>query len=137
MAAAVTELMKITKIEDFVAFQKATAYWEAVNALLEKPGFRRDFKLRNQISDAIDSITSNFAEGFEQPTDRAFANYLFTSKASTAESRNRLKLAESRRHITAEEFQACNDKGDELAKVLTGLIKYLRRSNRRDRGLGN
>ena len=128
--------MKITKLEDFVAFQKATAYCEAVDALLEKPAFGKDFNLRNQIRDAIDSITANFSEGFEQPTDRAFANYVFTAKGSTAESRDRLKVAQRRGYITADEFRACNEQGDEVARLLTGLAKYLRKSNRKDRGLG-
>src|SRR5262249_51720163 len=86
--------------------------------------------------DAIDSITSNIAEGFDQPTDRAFARYLYHSKASNAETRRRLRMACRRNCLTTEEFNTRNDAADELARMLTGLIKYLLRSNRKDRGLG-
>ena len=86
--------------------------------------------------DATDSILSNIAEGFEQPTDRAFAKYLYTSKASTAEVRKRLLMACHRGYITEEEFASCNDLGDEVARMTTGLIKYLVKSDRKDRGLG-
>ena len=128
--------MKITKVEDFIAFQRATAFWELVNALLDKQEFSKDCNLRNQIRRAIDSITANFSEGFEQPTDRAFANFLFTSKGSTAESRKRLAIGLARRYITADEFKTADAAGDEVARLLTGLIKYFRKSERRDRGLG-
>jgi four helix bundle protein len=63
----------------------------AVNAIIGRSGFERDRRLRDQVKDASDSMLSNIAEGFEQPTDRAFARYLFTSKASTAEVRKRLQ----------------------------------------------
>ena len=88
------------------------------------------------MKDAADSILSNMAEGFEQPTDRAFAKYLFTSKASIAEVRKRLLVACHRGHITKEEYTAHNELGDEVARMTTGLIKYLIRSDREDRGLG-
>ena len=41
--------------------------------------------LHKQISQANDSITANMVEGFEQGTDRVFANFLVHSKASLAE----------------------------------------------------
>ena len=80
--------------------------------------------------------SSNISEGFEQPTDRAFAKYLYTAKASTAEVRTRLKLCCRRGYLTAEEFAARDALGDEIARIANGLIKYLLKSNRRDRGLG-
>lgn len=105
-----------------------------MDELLSERKFHRD--LREQIRDAIDSIVSNISEGFEQPTDRAFAKYLFDAKASTAEARQRLWMAAQRKFITAEEYQKQNDLGDQVARMTVGLIKYLLRSGRRDRGLG-
>jgi hypothetical protein len=82
------------------------------------------------------TLLSNIAEGFEQPTDRAFAKYLYTAKASTAEVRKRLLMACHRGYITSEEFASRNELGDEVARMMTGLIKYLVSSDRKDRGLG-
>ena len=79
---------------------------------------------------------SNIAEGFAQPTDRAFANYLYISKASVAEVRARLKLAFERRYITKHEFDVRDSLADEIARMSTGLIRYLIKSNRRRRGIG-
>ena len=72
------------------------------------PQSSRDY---DQIRRAIDSITANVSEGFEQPTDRAFANFLFISKGSTAESRKRLAIALARRYITADQFKTADAAG--------------------------
>ncbi len=111
-------------------------FWRAVNAILDRSGLLRDGRLRGQLSDATDSIVSNIAEGFAQSSDKGFARYLVTSKASTAEARARLLLASERHYITRAEFKSLNEIGNEIARMLTGFIKYLHKSNRRDRGLG-
>jgi four helix bundle protein len=83
------------KLEDLKVWQRAMEFWRAVNAIIDKPGLRANRDLRDQIRDAADSMVSNIAEGFEQPTDRAFCRYLYTSKSSTAELRTRLRLAKN------------------------------------------
>jgi four helix bundle protein len=123
-------------VEDLKVWQRAQEFWIAVNALVDRSGFQRDRRLREQVKDAADSVVSNITEGFEQPTDRAFAKYLFTSKASTAEVRKRMQMACHHGYITQDEYAACNELGDEVARMTTGLIKYLIKSDRKDRGLG-
>jgi four helix bundle protein len=95
-----------------------------------------DQRLRDQIRDASDSMLSNIAEGFEQPTDRAFARYLYISKGSTAELRTRLYRARNRRYITEDEYKSRKALANEVGRMLTGLIKYLLKSDRKRRGLG-
>ena len=75
-------------------------------------------------------------EGFEQATDRAFANLTY-SKGSVAEVRKRLKQAYFKKYITAEELAPRLEAAEELGKMLGGFIKYLRRSDWGDRGAHN
>ena len=124
------------RVEDLKVWQRAREFCVAVNAIIGRAGFQRDRRLREQLSDAVDSVISNIAEGFAQPTDRAFARYLFIAKASNAEARTRLLLACDRGYMTAEEFASCSEISEEVARMTTGLIKYLHKSDRRDRGLG-
>jgi len=128
--------MVAKRVEDLKLWQRAVEFSNAVIAILDGPGFLRDRRLRAQLSDAADSLVSNISEGFEQPTDRGFAKYLYDSKASTAEARARLLLAKNKKYISPEKQQELDQIGDEVARMTTGLIKYLLRSNRRDRGLG-
>jgi len=93
--------------------------------------------LRNRYGTPFDSVLSNIPEGFEQPTDRSFALYLYRSKASAAEVRARLLIAWRRHYIDPTEYARCSSLGIELGKMLAGFIKYLkylRRCDRKDRG---
>jgi four helix bundle protein len=122
------------KLEDFDAHQRALEFWRSVTALLERPAFRRERKLREQISDANDSISANLAEGFEQPTDRAFGNFVFHAKGSTAEVLARLREAHIKKCLTQEELDFHLRLGDEVRRLLAGLARYLYKSDFKDRG---
>ena len=91
------------KLEELPIYPKVVAFWSAVNATLENSKLRRDCDLHDQIWRANDSIPSNMVEGFEQGTDRLFANFLCCSKGSLAEVLKRLKKAYFKRLITADE----------------------------------
>ena len=122
------------KIEELPIYPKVLEFCSAVDALLEKPGLRKDCDLHSQISRANASIPSNMVEGFEQGTDKAFANFLTYSKGSVAEVLTRLKKAHFKKYITADELTPLLVAGDELGKMFGGFIKYLRRCGWRDRG---
>jgi four helix bundle protein len=122
------------KLEDFDAYRKAEGFWRSVTALLQRPAFRKERKLREQISDANDSILANFSEGFEQPTDRAFANFLFHAKGSTGEVLARLREAHLKNCITNEELDFQLGVGDEVCRLLAGLARYLYKADFKDRG---
>ena len=73
------------RLEELPVYSKAHAFTVAVTAIIARPEFGRNRKLRDQIADANESILANMSEGFEQSTDAVLANYLYTSKSSIAE----------------------------------------------------
>ena len=122
------------KIEELPIYSKVMEFWKAVNALLDKPRLRNDRDLHEQISRANNSIQSNMVEGFEQSTDKGFANFLTYSKGSLAEVLTRLKQGYFKNYMTADELNPRVAAGEELGRMLGGFIKYLRRCGWRDRG---
>jgi hypothetical protein len=76
----------------------------------------------------------NRQEGFEQPSDAAFANYLFISKGSLTEVIARLRQARSKNHITEADLEQCERLAQDLAPMLGGFIRYLHLSGFKDRG---
>jgi four helix bundle protein len=122
------------KLEELPVYQRALEFCRSVVVILEQPALRRDRRLRDQISAANDSITANMEEGFEQPTDASFANYLFIAKGSLGEVLGRLRRAQVRQYITAQELKERVDAGEELGRMLGGFIRYLSESNFKDRG---
>jgi four helix bundle protein len=105
-----------------------------MNAILDRPGLRRDRDLREQIEDANDSVDANMQEGFEQPTDAAFANFVFISKGSAAEVVARLQEAHRKGQIAAEDLAPIERMAEPLGKMMGGFIKYLCASGFTDRG---
>ena len=136
MWCALGNLVIAKALEELQVYQRAQQMWDAVTAILKAPKLQQDLRLHSQIRDASDSVVSNISEGFEQPTDKAFARYLFTAKASAAEVRTRLELARKRKYISMEESAKATDLATEVIKMCVGLAKYLLRSNRKNRGLG-
>jgi four helix bundle protein len=125
--------MRAKTLKELLVYQRAVELAIAINAILEAPGFRRDFNARDQLRSASDSIVANIAEGFPQSTDRSFAHFLTIACASAAEVRSRLQLAVDRRYLSASDVRQCDDLAEQVARMATVLARYLRRSNRRDR----
>jgi four helix bundle protein len=125
-----------TKLEDLRVWTKGLEFWEAVNAILDGSALCKDRDLLQQIRDAIDSVISNIAEGFEQPTDRSFAPYLYRSKASAAEVKARLFIAWRRGYIDKVTHDHCVDLSDQICRMLTAFIQYLQKTDRKRRGAG-
>lgn len=79
-------------------------------------------------------MLSNIAEGFSQSTDRAFARHLYIARGSTAEVRSQLVILLDRGVVSGDDFRRIEQSAEEIAKMLTGLIKHLLRENRKRRG---
>jgi four helix bundle protein len=121
-------------LEELPLYSKVLEFWYAVTEILKTPRLRKDRKLYEQIESANDSIDANMKEGFEQPTDAAFGNFVFTSKGSTAEVIARMKEAHRKKHITDEQLAEIVALGEPLGKMMGGFIKYLAASGFTDRG---
>jgi four helix bundle protein len=122
------------KLEDLLVYQRAQHLDVAISAILQRPCWRRYRKLHGQLSAAVESIGANIEEGFEQPTDRAFAHFLGIAKGSAAETAGHLRRAVRRRCVSALEADPLVDLAQETARMLGGLIRYLDSSDYKDRG---
>ena len=122
------------KLEELAIYDEVLKFWAAVHELLQTPALRRNRDLYKQIESANDSIDSNMKEGFEQPTDVAFSNFVFTAKGSTEEVIARAKQAHRKRLITDDQLARVEQLGVPLGRMMGGFIKYLSASGFTDRG---
>ena len=60
-------------LEELQVYQKAMAASAEVSAIIQRPSFNRDPRLRDQLGASSERVASLIAEGFEQSTDRHFA----------------------------------------------------------------
>jgi four helix bundle protein len=121
-------------LEELPIYEEVQKLWNAVNEILQTPALRKDRDLHQQIADANDSIDANMKEGFEQPTDVAFANFVFTAKGSTAEVIARMKKARRKNLISDAQLEQVEQLAVPLGKMMGGFIKYLSESGFTDRG---
>ena len=121
-------------VEELQVYQKALDAADAVSAILKRPAFQRDFRLREQLGDSSDAVPSLIADGFPQSTDRFFAQMLYRAKGESVETRTHLRVAKGRDYVTDVELIALCDRYNEIEKMLTGLIRHLEKENRRHRG---
>jgi four helix bundle protein len=125
--------MHATCVEDLQVFQRAKALVVAVFAVTS--GFRSDYWLGDQLNESAESIMSNIAEGFRQATDRAFARYLSIAAGSAEEVRSHVAAAELKRLIAHARSRELRGEAMEIANMLGGLIRYLHRTDRKDRNV--
>jgi len=86
----------------------------------------KDFGLNSQMQRAAVSISSNIAEGSERDSDKEFARFLRYSKASCAELRTQLYIAQKiRKALNQPELSngaQMIQETKELGSMLQGLI---------------
>jgi len=117
---------KIERFEDIKAWQEARVLVKMVyNAVKSNKKFGSDYKFGEQIQSAVVSIMSNIAEGFSRRSMREFTQFLFIAKGSAAEVQSQLYAALDQGYITQEKFNEVYSKSDEVARLISGFIKYL------------
>jgi four helix bundle protein len=121
-------MAEIKRFEDLEAWKIARELTRAIYRLSSAGEFARDFGLRDQIRRASVSVISNIAEGFEREGDKEFLQFLAMAKGSCGEVRAQLYVAFDQLYINEEQFNAISTKAIEVSQMISGLMKYLRRS---------
>ncbi len=118
--------MKITRFEDLECWKEArilvNIVYKAINLSVK---FKKDYQLRNQVTDAVVSSMSNIAEGFSRHSNREFAQFLFISKSSVSEVQSIFYIALDQAYINKEVFNEIYLQAEKVSKLNSGLINYL------------
>ena len=117
-------------LDESVVYRKSLTACAAISAMLERTRVRSDFDLRSQLAASSGAVPANIAEGFGQQSDRRFARYLFIARGSAHEVRAHLSVAHARKYLESADVSELGGKYDEIARMLTGLIRYLLASDR-------
>jgi len=119
-------MTRIERFEDIEAWKKARVLVKEIYQTTGGGKFAKDFSLRDQIRRAAVSIISNIAEGFSRQTDQEFVQFLHIAKGSTSEVQSQLYVALDLDYINREEFERLYDEADQVARLISGFIKYLK-----------
>jgi four helix bundle protein len=122
---------KIENFEDIISWQKARVMTRDVYAASKMVLFSRDLGLRDQIQRASVSTMANIPEGFERGGNKEFAQFLSNSKGSCGEVKSHLYVALDQNYITQEGFDHIYGEADEVGRLLSEFMTYLRNSDLR------
>ena len=112
---------KISRFEDFIAWQKARKLTSDIYKVTNEGNFAKDFGLKDQIRRAAVSSMSNLAEGFERGRPTEFHQFLSVAKASCAELCAQLYVALNVGYLSTEIFDALMSKAIGVGQILGGL----------------
>ena len=118
--------MKIERFEDLECWKEARILVNMVyKAIQMSEKFKRDFRLRDQVTGAVVSSMSNIAEGFSRHSNKEFAQFLFISKGSVSEVQSIFYIALDQDYIAKEVFENVYLQAEKVSKLVSGLINYL------------
>jgi four helix bundle protein len=118
--------VRIERFEDIKAWQEARVLAKMVyDATSFNGNGSNDYRFRDQIRSAAVSVMSNVAEGFSRRSAKEFNQFLFIAKASVAEVQSDLYIALDQGYIAQEKFDELYLKSDEVARLISGFIRYL------------
>jgi len=118
--------MKIERFEEIEAWQLARELTRRVYRLTKKPGFAKDYGLKNQMQEAAGSSMHNTAEGFDAETNAEFIRFLRYAKRSCTEVQSELYVALDEDYISPNEFEEVYDQAGCTRAAIRGFINYLR-----------
>jgi four helix bundle protein len=110
-----------------IVWQLADAIRIKVFELTARPEFERDFRLRTQTDDAIESVCRNIAEGFGG-TNPEFKHFLIIARRSLNELFDSFRSAQLKHHISGADLIPINALARRLYPALAGLIRHLDQS---------
>ncbi len=114
--------MVIQKFEDIIAWQKAQDLAVEIYAAFD---LLKDYGFKNQICNAVVSISNNIAEGFDRSSDADFARILYIALGSASETKSMLYLAIRLKFINEQQKLQLIQQTDEVSKIIRGLIKSI------------
>ncbi len=86
--------MKYTRFEDLPVWKDAIELAVRTFALTAKPCFRGHAGTRNQLENAVVSISNNIAEGFERGTTQELLTFIYIARGSAGEAQSMYCLIE-------------------------------------------
>ena len=115
--------------EDLEVWQKAIEFADLVIDAVDKLDTnRKHFRLIEQLESSATSIALNIAEGKGRFSKKEFVRFLYIARGSLFETVTLMEIFKRRAWIEQEYYRNIREKGNEIGKMLSGLINSIRRS---------
>ena len=110
--------MGVDRFEDLRVWQAAKEQCDRVGELLQRPAFRRDAGLSDQVNRAALSVAFNISEGFLRRRDKETMQFLRYAIASNGELKAGYYVADGRAYLVPAETAALVQLNESIARML-------------------
>jgi four helix bundle protein len=110
---------------DFHVWKLSDEVRRRVRPIVARPAFQKEFKLRDQLSEAAEGPCPHIAEGFSRFYPRDFARFVRIAKGSLSEVIEHMGRALAKGIVTEIEFQDVCSFARRARRAGTKLILYL------------
>jgi four helix bundle protein len=115
-----------TSYKDLIVWQKSMPFADQVIQLIDElETSRKHYRLFEQLEAAVTSIPMNIAEGKGRESKKEFMRFLYIARGSLYETLTLLEIFQLRGWLKPDIFIDLEQKSNEIAKMLKGLIKNL------------
>ena len=123
--------MKYRRFEDLPVWKDAIELAVRTFALTAQPCFRGHSGTRNQLENAVVSISNNIAEGFERGTTNELLNFRYISRGSAGETRSMYCLIERlpEFHDLRSEISDLKSKAESISRQLRAWADALQNTD--------
>ena len=111
--------------QKLVVWKKAMELTKEVYSLVKRLPNEEKYALSDQMRRAAVSIPSNIAEGNSRNGTKEYINFLSFARGSNSELYTQILICVELGYITNEDAQKAISLNDEVARMLTALIKKL------------
>lgn len=115
--------MEIFGYRKLIAYQKAKEVVKRTYKLLKKFPSEERYAMCDQLRRASVSITSNIAEGVNRFSVKDKSHFIEIAYGSLMEVSSQFEIAEELNYITSEERLSMDQMIEEVARLLSGLLK--------------
>jgi four helix bundle protein len=123
--------MKLSRFEDLDCWKESRQLTRQVyDEIGRNQSWQKDLRLCGQIQGAAISVMANIAEGFVRHSDKEFVQFLFVAMASAAEVQSHLYVAVDQKYLLPETFDSIYAQAEKTSRIISGLIKYLRKKTK-------
>lgn len=119
-------LENTNQFEKLEVWKKSHQFVLLIYKLTKKFPKEEKYGLVDQMRRSSSSVATNIVEGNERKSEKEFIQFLYTAKASLAETKYHLILSKDLEYINVTDYENLIIEANIIGKMITNLIKYLR-----------
>ena len=115
--------------EDLEVWQKSIEFADEVIQIVDELNTdRKHYRLIEQLESSVTSIAMNIAEGKGRFSKKEFTQYLYIARGSLFETITLIEIFKHRNWINDNQYNVIRKKGDEIGKMISGLITSIKKT---------